>query len=173
MRTLKTTSIAALLLLNVVALGGQIRQFTRDDIEYVLDLPSPAWKVVSTVDVHDHPEFINGNDPTNGYLRLRKIVVGQPTSASELFKQQEKWELQSLPGYVVCRECNDVQSNGQLPARAFAYEYVNGGRTMYGRIYYLQIDQRSYYSLHFTVARDKLSAISENMDSMAKSFHLK
>lgn len=162
-----------LLLVSVVALGSQTRQFSKDDIEYMLDLPSPAWQVVSRLDVHDHPEFINGNDASNGYLRLRKILVDQPTTASELFRQQETWELQRLPGYVVCSECEGVRFDGRLLGAVFSYEYVNGGKAMYGRIYYLQIDQRAFYSLHFTVARDRLSAISEDMDSIARSFHLK
>lgn len=162
-----------LLLVSVVALGSQIRQFTRDNIEYILDLPSSTWQVVSRLDVHDHPEFINGNDASNGYLRLRKIVVDQPTTASELFRQQEKWELQLLPGYVVCSECDGVRFDGRLPAPVFSYEYVSGGRAMYARIYYLRIDQRAFYSLHFTVVRDRLPAISEDMDSIASSFHLK
>jgi len=104
---------------------------------------------------------------------LRKILVNQPTTASELFRQQETWELQRLPGYVVCSECDGVRFNGRLLGAVFSYEYVNGGKAMYGRIYYLQIDSRAFYSLHFTVARDRLSAISEDMDSIARSFHLK
>lgn len=162
-----------LLLVSVVAFGSQTRQFSKDDIEYILDLPSPTWQVVSRLDVHDHPEFINGNDVLNGYLRLRKILVTHPATAPELFRQQETWELQRLPGYVVCSVCDGVQFNGRLPATVFSYEYVSGGRAMYGRIYYLQINQRTFYSLHFTVARDKLSAISEDMDSIVKSFRLK
>jgi hypothetical protein len=173
MRILNTRSTVMLLLVSVVAFGSQTRQFSKDDIEYMLDLPSPAWQVVSRLDVHDHPEFINGNDASDGYLRLRKILVNQPTTASELFRQQETWEFQRLPGYVVCSECDGVRFNGQLPTTVFSYEYVNGGRAMYGRIYYLQINQRAFYSLHFTVARDRFSAISDDMDSIVRSFHLK
>ena len=173
MRILNARWVVVLLMVSPVLIAGQTRQFTRDDIEYILELPSPAWQVVSRLDVHDHPEFIHGNDLSNGYLRLRKIFVAQPTSASELFGQQEKWELRRLPGYVVCSECKGVQFNGRLPATVFSYEYVSGGKAMYGRIYYLQINQRAFYSLHFTVARDRLSAISEEMDSIVSSFHLK
>jgi len=173
MGVLKTISIAVLVLLNVLVFGGQQRHFTRIDVEYVLDLPSPAWQVVSAIDVHDHPDFINGSDPANGFLRLRKIFVDRPANAAELFRQQEKWELQRLPGYVVCTACEGMRFDGLLHATTFSYEYVSSGRAMYGRIYYLQIDQYSYYSLHFTVARDRLSAISEDMDSIVRSFHLK
>src|SRR5688572_25866446 len=104
MRILGTKSIVVLLLVNSLALAGQTRSFTRDDIEYVFELPSPAWQVVARVDVHNHPEFINGTDPLNGHLRLRKILVDQPAGTAELFARDEKFELRHLPGYVVCSE---------------------------------------------------------------------
>ena len=162
-----------LLVTSFVAVAGQTRQFTRDGIEYVLELPSPAWQVVSRLDVHDHLDFINGNDPTNGYLRLRKIFVDQPTTTTDLFSREEKWELQRLSGYVVCSQCDGVKFEGRLSGAVFSYEYVAAGTTMYGRIYYLQVDQRTFYSLRFTVARDKLQAVRDQMDLIAQSFRLK
>jgi hypothetical protein len=173
MRLLWTKSILVLLLVNSLALAGQTRRFTRDDIEYVVELPSPAWQVVSRADVHHHPEFINGNDPSNGYLGLRKILVDQPKSASELFRRDEKWELQHLPGYIVCSECEGTTFEGHLSGAFFSYEYVNGGRAMFGRVYYLQLNERTFYSLRFTVARDKLRDVREQMDLIARSFRLK
>ena len=172
MRILQTKSLLVLLLANALVVGGQTRRFTRDDLEFVVELP-PAWRVVTRVDVYEHPEFTNRNNPLNGYLRLRKVLVARSTSASELFQQQEKWELKRLPGYLVCGECDGVEFNGDFPARVFAYEFVSAGRGMYGRIYYLQIDQYTFYSLHFTVARELLPAITGDMDSIVRSFRLK
>ena len=173
MRMQKTICMLVLLVTTSVVLADQIRQFTRDSIEYILELPSPPWQVVSRLDVHDHPEFINGNDPANGYLRLRKIFVDQTTTTNELFSRDEKWELQRLPGYVVCSECEGVKFEGRLSGAVFSYEYVAAGRTMYGRIYYLQVDQHTFYSLRFTVARDKLQAVRGQMDLIAQGFRLK
>lgn len=173
MRLQKPICMLVLLLASSVVLVGQTRQFTRDGIEYILELPSPAWQVVSRVDVHDHPEFINGNDETNGYLRIRKVLVNHSAITAELFTQDEKWELQRLPGYVVCRECQGIRFEGRLSGAVFSYEYVAAGKTMYGRIYYLQVDSRTFYSLRFTVARDKLQAVRDQLDSIAQSFHLK
>jgi hypothetical protein len=171
MRIFGTKPILVLLLVHSLALAGQTRSFTRGDI--VVELPSPAWRVVSRVDVDDHPEFINGNDPSNGYLRLRKILVDHPTPVSELFSHDEKWVLQQLPGYVVCSECDGVEFDGRLRGAVFAYEYVRAGRAMFGRIYYLQLNQRMFYSLHFTGAREKLQSVREQMDLIARSFHVK
>jgi hypothetical protein len=169
----KTICVLVLLLLSSVLVAGQTRQFTRDGIEYILELPSPAWQVVSRLDVHDHLEFINGDDSTNGYLRVRKIFADQPTTTIDLFNHQEKWELQRLRGYVVCGECEGAKFEGRLSGAVFSYEYVTAGRTMYGRIYYLQVDPRTFYALRFTVARDKLQAMRDQMDLIARSFYLK
>ena len=44
---------------------------------------------------------------------------------------------------------------------------------MDGRIYYLRLDSRTFYILHFTVASEKLLSLRDQMDSIAKSFRLK
>jgi hypothetical protein len=98
MRIFNAMFLLVVLLAISAVLAGQTHRFTRDNVEYVLELPSPAWQVVSRLDVHDHPEFIYENDAVNGYLRIRKIVVNQPTTTTELFSHQEKWELQRLRG---------------------------------------------------------------------------
>lgn len=173
MRILNTSWAVALLLVSCVLVAGQTRQFTRDDLEYGLELPSPAWRVVARLDVHDHQDFIHSDGASSGYLRLGKIFAEQPTTTSELFYREEKLRLQYLPGYVVCGECDGVQFQGRLSGATFSYEYVTGGRTMYGRIYYLQVDPRTFYALRFTVARDKLPGIREQMESIARSFYVK
>lgn len=166
-------SAAILLFAASLTFAMQVRQFTRADIDYVLELPSPAWQVISRVDVHDHVEFVNGNDPANGYLRLRKVLLDRPATESDLFRLDERWELQHLPGYVVCGECEGIAFQGRLKGAVYSYEYVNGGKTMSGRIYYLQVNPRTFYVLRFTVVRDQLPALREQMDLMAQSFHLK
>lgn len=168
----KTICMLVLLVTSFVAVAAQTRQFTRDGIEYVLELPSPAWQEISRIDVHDHLDFINGSEPTNGYLRVSKIFVDRPTTVSDLFSDQEKRELQRLAGYVVCSDCEGVSFKGRLSGAVFSYEYIAAGRRMYGRIYYLQVDQRTFYSLRFTVARDKLEAVRAQLDHIAQSFHL-
>ena|SRR5688572_25730432 len=173
MRIFKAMFLLVVLLAVSVGAVSQTRRFTTDNIDYVLEFPSEAWQVVSRLDVHDHREFINGDDPTNGWLHVRKIFVDQPTSTTELFTHQERWELQRLRGYVVCSECEGVKFEGRLSGAVFAYEYVAAGRAMYGRIYYLQVDSRTFYSLRFTAARDKLQAVRDHMHLIAQSFRLK
>jgi len=165
------------LLLLIVPLSidatAQTQPFTRKGVEYALDLPSPSWRAVSRVDVHEHLEFVNGDDYSNGYLRLRKRLLTSDTTAEDLFNEAEKWELQKLPGYVVCSGGKGAEFNGQLKGTVFSYEFVNQGRNMDGRIYYLRLDSRTFYILHFTVASEKLPSLRDQMDSIARSFRLK
>jgi len=152
--------------------NAQTQTFSREGVEYVLDLPSPSWRAISRV-VHGHLEFVNGEDYSNGYLRLRKKLVTPATTSVDLFSEAEKWDLQKLPGYVVCSGGKGTEFSGQLKGTVFSYEFVNQGKNMDGRIYYLRLDSRTFYILHFTVASEKLPSLREQMDSIARSFRLK
>ena len=165
------TLLLIIILVSINA-NAQTQTFTREGVEYVLDLPSPSWRAVSRVDVHEHLEFVNGDDYSNGYLRLRKKLVTPATTSEDLFSEAE-WELQKLPGYVVCSGGKGTGFNGQLKGTVFSYEFVNQGRNMDGRIYYLRLDSRTFYILHFTAASEKLPSLRDQMDSIARSFRLK
>lgn len=171
MRRILLTLLA--LIVAGISTTAQNKTFTREGLEYALDLPSPLWRAVARVDLHEHFEFINGDDYSNGYLRLRKKLVAVGTKPDSLFAEDEKWELQRRPGYVVCSAGKGTDFAGKLTGTVFSYEYVDAGSAMDGRIYYLQVDNRTVYVLHFTVASKKLEALREQMDSMARSFRLK
>jgi hypothetical protein len=123
--------------------------------------------------VHQHFEFINGDDYSNGYLRLRKKLVAANTATEVIFREDEKRELTRLPGYIVCGNGKGTGFSGHLSGTMFSYEYVNKGMNMDGRIYYIQIDNRTFYVLHFTVASEKLDGLRDQMSSIARSFRLK
>jgi hypothetical protein len=69
--------------------------------------------------------------------------------------------------------CNGAEFKGQLSGTVFSYEYVSGGRPMFGNIYYLQIDKWTFYSLRFTASLNKLPILRDEMDFIARSFRLK
>ena len=73
----------------------------------------------------------------------------------------------------VCSAGKGTEFSGQLKGTVFSYEFVSQGRNMDGRIYYLRLDRRTFYILHFTVASDKLQSLRDQMDSIARSFRLK
>ena len=173
MLTMRTELLILMVLASGIMVMAQTQTFTRDDVEYKLDLPSSQWQVIPRVDVHNHYEFVNGNDPANGYLRLRKIVVDSDTTGEKLFGRDEKWELQRLPGYVLCSECSGVSFKGELAGVVFAYEYVSAGRVISGKIYYLQVDKHTFYVLNFTASTEKFGSLSNQFDVMARSFRMK
>ena len=153
--------------------NAQSQSFSREGVEFVLDLPSPSWRAVAHIDVHEHIEFINGTDTRDGHLRLRKTLVAPGTSAAALFAEDEKWDLNRLPGYVVCSEGKGSEFSGHLKGTWYSYEFVKDGTNTDGRLYYLQADNRTFYVLHFTVASGKLAQLLPAMDSIARSFRLK
>ena len=165
--------IAMLVCLTTPNVLAQSWTFAQEGIEYTLDLPSASWQAVSRADVHEHFEFLNGNDEANGYLRISKILVKADTTPAELFQQDEKGHLQQLPGYVICSGCNGEAFRGYLNGATFSYEYTSHGRTMSGRVYYLHVDKRTSYALRFTVAQDKLQGVLNQMEFIARSFRLK
>jgi hypothetical protein len=167
--------LIALLFIIPLSMTGiaQTQSFTSEGLDYALDLPSPLWRAISRLDVHDHIEFIYGDDHSNGYLRLRKKFVASGSSFEDLFHHDEKWELRSLPGYVVCSGGSGTGFEGYLKGRVFSYEYISKGRNIDGRMYYLQVDNRTFYVLHFTVPSDQLQNLRNQMDSIVKSFRLK
>lgn len=169
------TGLIGILLIVILSLAApaQHQTFTRDGLDYALDLPSASWRAVSRLDVHEHFEFVDGDDYSNGHLRLRKKFVAAGTNAEDLFREDEKWELQRLTGYVSCNDGKGSEFVGHLSGRMFAYEYVSKGRKSDGRVYYLQLDSRTFYALYFTIATDKLVTAREQIDSIAKSFRSK
>jgi hypothetical protein len=171
MRRLNIFSAFALIALaSLIAAAQTPKTYTSDNVEYTLDLPSPTWRVITEPDsIHQHAEFIYG-DRNDGYLRIRKEVVDAGTTASELARRDQDQKLRFQPGYI---EGKEEKFTGRLSGVTISYEYTNGGKPMAGRIYYLQADNRTIYTLRFTGFRDKLSRIRNQTDSMARSFRLK
>jgi hypothetical protein len=162
-------TLTALTLAASVAMA-QAQTFTNDHVEYTLELPSATWRVTSEPDsIHQHAEFINGTR-NDGHLRVRKEVVDAGKTASELARQDQDQKLRFQPGYV---EGKTEKFVGRLNGVTISYEYTNGGKPMTGRIYYLQADNRTIYTLRFTGFRDKLTRIRNQTDAMARSFRLK
>ena len=144
--------------------------YTSDRLEYTLELPSSAWRVISEPDAaHGHAEFVYG-DRLEGYLQIRKEVVDAGTTPSDLARRDMDQKLRFLPGFV---EGKEEKFAGRLNGVTISYEFVKTGKPMMGRIYYLQADNRTTYALRFTGLRDKLARIRNQTDSIARSFRLK
>ena len=162
-------ALATLVLLSSVA-SAQSKTFTSNSVEYTLELPSQTWRVIAEPDsAHQHAEFIYG-DRNDGYLRVRKEAVDASTTAADLARRDQDQKLRFQPGYV---EGKEEKFAGNLSGVTLSYEYTQGGKPMVGRIYYLQADSRTVYTLRFTGLRDKLARIRNQTDLIARSFRLK
>lgn len=144
--------------------------YTSDQVGYTLELPSSAWRVISEPDAaHEHAEFVYG-DRLEGYLQIRKEAVEAGTVPSDLARRDMDQKLRFLPGFV---EGKEEKFSGRLNGITISYEFVKTGKSMMGRIYYLQTDNRTIYALRFTGLRDKLTRIRNQTDSIARSFKVK
>jgi hypothetical protein len=163
-----------LALASILAIASTVataqQTFTSDSAGYTLELPSERWRVIQEPDsLHEHAEFIYG-DRNDGFLRIRKDVVEAGTTATNISERDQDQKLKFQTGYV---EGKEEKFAGRLNGVTFAYEYTAGGKAMAGRIYYLQADNRTVYTLRFTGLRDRLLQIRNQTDSIARSFKLK
>lgn len=150
-----------------VATAQQV--FTNDKIDYVLELPSTQWRVISEPDAaHEHAEFVYG-DRLDGHLQIRKEIAEAGTKPSDLARRDFDQKLRFLPGFV---EGKEESFTGRLSGITISYEFVRTGKPMMGRIYYLQAN-RTIYALRFTGLKDKLARIRNQTDLIARSFRLK
>jgi hypothetical protein len=169
-RLMKSFVLASLLAFSCSVAFAQSREFTSDKVDYVIELPSSTWQVISQPDVaHQHAEFVYG-DRLDGYLQVRREVVDASARPSDLAQRDQDQKLQFLPGFVAGKE---EKFAGRLSGVTVSYEFISTGKPMLGRIYYLQVDNRTVYALRFTGLRDKLARIRNQTDLMARSFKLK
>jgi hypothetical protein len=168
MKRLLIVVVVMLGLFAPVATAQQL--YSHDKVAYTFELPSATWRAILEPDAgHEHPEFVYG-DRLDGYLTIRKEVVDAGTGPSELARRDQDLTLQYLPGFVPGKQ---ESFNGRLDGVTMSYEYVRGGKTMLGRIYYLTADNRTVYALRFTGLRDKLGRIRNQTDLIARTFKLK
>ena len=160
----------ALVACGAVAASAQEQPYTSETDDYSVELPSEVWKAVPRSDGgHRNMEFINGIRP-DGFLRVRREVVDGNTKLLDFAHAEADTKLRYQPGFVIGK---DGPFSGRLSGVVLNYEYTLGGKPMAGRVYYLQVDSRTVYVLHFTGLRDKLQRIQNQTDAIARSFKLK
>ena len=152
------------------SLAGAQETFTNDNLPYSIELPSGAWRAISEPDAaHEHLEFVNG-DRLDGFLQIRKEMIESGQTAADVARRDRDQKFRFFPGFL---EVKEEKFTGRLNGVVATYEYVKTGKTMMGRVYYLQADSRTIYALRFTGLRDKLARIRNQTDVIARSFKLK
>ena len=148
----------------------QEHSYTSPKVDYVVDFPSPIWKLVDEPDeVHQHTEFVYG-DRNDGYLRIRKEAIEEGITVKDFAHRDQDQRTRFLPGFV---DGKQDPFSGRLSGVTLSYEYTQAGKPMAGRTYYLQSDSRAVYVLRFTGLRDKLLRIRNQTDLIARSMKMK
>jgi hypothetical protein len=149
---------------------AQGNSYSSAKVEYVVDFPSPMWRLVDEPnETHQHAEFVYG-DRNDGYLRIRKEALDEGLSVREFARRDQEQKVRFLPAYVDGKEDS---FSGRLSGVTISYEFTQAGKPMAGRTYYLQADDRTVYALRFTGSRDKLARIRNQTDQIARAFKLK
>lgn len=175
MRSVLTiVAILALTVLGSVAIQqtvrAQERSYSSPKGEFIVDLPSPTWRLVDEPDeMHQHTEFVYG-DRNDGYLRIRKEAIEQGLTLTEFAHRDQDQKTRFLPGYVNGKE---DPFSGRLTGITISYEFTQAGKPMVGRTYYLQADNSTAYVLRFTGHRDKLARIRNQTDFIARTLRVK
>jgi hypothetical protein len=146
---------------------AQSNAFTDVNVDYTFQLPDGKWKVVKNAASGGNVEFVYG-DRNDGHLEIRKQSAPANTPMADIIRDQED-KLQFKPGYVAGKQENFV---GKLRGTVFSFEFVQSGRAMSGRYYFLRSGD-SVYVLRFTGFQDSLRSIRPDTDLMARSFEVK
>jgi len=150
--------------------GFQEYSYTSPKADFTIDFPSSTWKKSGEPDdVHQHTEFIYG-DRNEGYLRIRKEVLTEGLAVKDFALRDQDERTRFLPGFV---NGKDERFDGRLDGVTLSYEFTQAGKPMSGRSYYLQSDPHTVYVLRFTGLRQKLIAIRNQTDFIARSLKVK
>lgn len=143
--------------------------FTDVNVDYTFILPEDAWKVTAKPSATSpNVEYVYG-DRKEGHLEVRRLSVNKTDLLSDLIRTEES-KLQFLPGYVAGKE---EQFGGHLKGMAFNFEFVRAGLNMSGRYYFLRANDTTVYVLRFSGLQNKLKAIRNQTDSIARTFEVK
>ena len=160
---------AVLGLFLAVSAFAQAEKFSDANVEYTFTVPNSTWKILSKPSATSpNVEYVYG-DRSAGYLEIRKLSVKADNLMSEIIADEEV-NLRFVKGYVAGKEENFA---GNLKGMAFNFEFIQSGRNMSGRFYFLRSNPTTVYVLRFTAQKEKLLTIRNQTDSIARTFELK
>lgn len=149
---------------------AQAQTFSDLNAAYTFQLPEATWKqTVKPTAGSSNVEYVYG-DRRDGHLEIRKVTIAAGELISDVILREQEQKLQFLPGFVAGKEENFA---GALKGKVFNFEFVRSGRNISGRYYFLKSDDTTLYVVRFTGERDKLKAIRNQTDSIARTFKLK
>lgn len=173
----KRRNVAIAVLLVVTALlspftaGGQTQRHTVATGQYVLDMPSPQWRAVKVPSADFPRDFRFSNDIGVIRLRIRReILKDEGVATPDVAERQRLLDRSARRGYVT----GTVEDfAGALSGTKYSYEYVSAGKRIATVIYYLRVTERAIYRLEFTGPSRMLLDLTDQTESIARSFRLK
>lgn len=171
-----TSKLFSVFLTSILLLGlfsatsARTRTYEDERGEYVLELPSPSWRIVRLNGIaHPRTEILNGKrSPV--LLRIRKDLMDPAVFTSDMVRRQQRWDSLYLPGYMLRK---NESFAGRLSGTKYSYEYVKDGMPVAGLIYYLQANNGFIYRIQFTGSQQRVWDLRDEIDFIARSFRLK
>ncbi len=143
--------------------------FSHPDVAYSFSLPDAKWRITSRPSVTSpNVEYVYG-DRRDGHLEVRKLTVAKNAILVDVIEDEES-KHQFLRGFVAGKEENFA---GKLRGTVFNFEYVQDGRNMTGRHYFLRANETTVFVLRFTGQKDTLRTIRNQTDSIARTFSVR
>ncbi len=171
MRSIKL-SLAVSVFALLAATGAVFAQeevFSHPDVDYTFSIPDAKWRITSRPSATSpNVEYVYG-DRKDGHLEVRRLTVAKDAILVDVI-QDEEAKHQFLRGFVAGKEENFA---GRLRGTVFNFEYVQSGRNMTGRHYFLRANDTTVYVLRFTGLRDTLRTIRNQTDSIARTFSVR
>ena len=150
-------------------IAAQDDVFSHPDVVYSFSIPDTRWRMTSKPSATSpNVEYVFG-ERRDGHLEVRKLTVPKDTILIDVI-QDEETKQQFLKGFVAGKEENFA---GRLRGTVFNFEYVQDGRNMTGRHYFLRANETTVYVLRFSGPKDTLRSIRNQTDSIARTFSVR
>lgn len=145
--------------------------FDDPNIDYKVELPNSTWKVTMRPSETSRNVAFTYGERNSGYLEIRKLTVKADMLMSDVIADEET-KLRFEKGFVAGKEEN---FSGKMNGRVYNSEFVKQGRNVSGRFYFLRDNKNPtvVYLLRFTGYKEKLMAIRNETDYIARRFGLK
>ena len=151
------------------SIAAQDEVFSHPAVEYSFSIPDSKWRITNRPSATSpNVEYVYGQR-RDGHLEVRKLTVPKTAILVDVIEDEES-KHQFLRGFVAGKEENFA---GRLRGTIFNFEYVQDGRNMTGRHYFLRANETTVYVLRFTGEKDTLRSIKNQTDSIARTFSVR
>ncbi len=147
--------------------------FEDPDGKYTMNLPAGWLGIVNTDGLGRKDVNVVYKVRENGALKVRLAEIGAGAEPMDYAAKDEQDRVRFAPSYDKL-SMERFLLGGNRSGALLSYDYKNAsGQLFTGRVYYLRMDEKTIYVLHFTGRRNILSTLRSHTDAIARSFKLK